>query len=77
MKTTIEIPDDLAIEAKRVAREAETTLRELVLAGLRTELERRHTLPRVDFSYPTQGGRGLVAGVSPGEQVARSYEEPV
>lgn len=77
MKTTIDIPDDLAEEAKRAAREGSTTLRDLVLAGLRAELGRRSETVRVDFSYPTQPGRGLVAGVSPSEAIVRSYEEHV
>ena len=76
MKTTIEIPDDLAVEAKRVAREGGSTMRDLVLAGLRTEIERRSTRVRIDFTYPTQAGRGLVAGVAPSEAIARSYEDP-
>ena len=41
MKTTIELPDDLAAEAKRIAAQSGTTLRSLVEAGLRAELERR------------------------------------
>jgi hypothetical protein len=35
MKTTIDIPDALAQEAKSVVREGGTTLRELVVTGLR------------------------------------------
>jgi hypothetical protein len=41
VKTTIELPDDLAAEAKRIAAQSGTTLRSLVEAGLRAELERR------------------------------------
>lgn len=40
MKTTIELPDDLAFEARRVAAESGTTLRSLVEEALRRELER-------------------------------------
>ena len=76
MKTTIEIPDDLAAEAKRVAREGGSTMRDLVLAGLRSELERRSARVHIDFTYPTQTGRGLVAGLSPSEAISRSYEDP-
>lgn len=76
MKTTIEIPDDLAAEAKRVARDGGGTLRELVLAGLRLEIERRTARPRIDFSYPTQGGNGLVADLTPARAIERSYDLP-
>ena len=39
MRTTIDIPDELAIEAKKVAAERRTSLRKLVLAGLLRELQ--------------------------------------
>ena len=45
MKTTIELPDDLAQEARRVAAESGTTLRSLVEEGLRRELDRRAERP--------------------------------
>ena len=38
MKTTIELPDDLLIEAKKKAAESRTTLRALFERGLRREL---------------------------------------
>lgn len=38
MKTTIELPDDLMVAAKKQAAEARSTLRELVERGLRREL---------------------------------------
>jgi len=38
MKTTIDIPDDLLLAAKREALESGRTLRELVSRGLRQEL---------------------------------------
>ena len=59
MKTTIEIPDALAAEAKEVARAEHSTLRELVVAGLRAELERRRDIPAVDFHFPTVSGDGM------------------
>lgn len=39
MKTTVEIPDDLLIEAKKRAAEERTTLRRLFARGLRRELD--------------------------------------
>ena len=41
MKTTIDIADDLLEEARRTAEAGRTTLRALVEAGLRREIERR------------------------------------
>jgi hypothetical protein len=38
MKTTIDLPDDLLIAAKKLAAERRTTLRSLVERGLRKEL---------------------------------------
>lgn len=38
MKTTVEIPDDLLIRAKKRAAETRTTLRVLITRGLRREL---------------------------------------
>ena len=59
MKTTVEIPDPLAAEAKAVARREKTTLRALIEAGLRHVVrERRRSAPFAlrDASF---GGRGL------------------
>lgn len=74
MKTTIELPDELAGEAKRVAHQGGTTLRELVVAGLRSEIARRSATVTVDFSFPTYAGQGLVEGLAATDAVARSYE---
>ena len=41
MKTTIDLPDELLIEAKRRAAESRTTLREIFERGLRRELTDR------------------------------------
>ncbi len=41
MKTTIELPDDLLIAAKKKAAETRTSLRQIVERALRQELERR------------------------------------
>jgi hypothetical protein len=62
VKTTIDLPDDLAHEAKRIAAQSGTTLRSLVEAGLRAELERRAQpatwSPRSDLGF---GSGGLTA----------------
>lgn len=60
MKTTIEVPDALAAQAKRLARERHITLRELVVSGLRAEIE-RHTEAGdpAPFRFHTVDGSGL------------------
>ncbi|WP_425310585.1 hypothetical protein AADG42_18040 [Ammonicoccus fulvus] len=73
MKTTIDLPDALALEAKELARETGATLRDLVVSGLRAEIAARRAAPRVDFVFPTVGGRGLAAEIAPGEAIALSY----
>jgi hypothetical protein len=76
MKTTIELPDALASEAKALAHQQGTTLRELVVDGLRSELERRsRSTERVDFVFPTFGGDGLRPGVEWADLVELSYED--
>ena len=41
MKTTVELPDDLMVAAKKRAAESRSTLRELMERGLRRELRGR------------------------------------
>ncbi|MDN5571357.1 MAG: hypothetical protein L0G22_08920 [Propionibacteriaceae bacterium] len=76
MKTTIDIPDGLAAEAKALARDTGTSLRDLVLSGLRSEVTVRRAQPRADFSFPTVSGEGLVAELKPEAMIARSYGLP-
>ena len=76
MKTTIEIPDALAAQAKRVAGESGATLRELVVDGLRSEIERRTASgSRVDFVFTTTAGDGLAPGVDPAHLTDLAYDE--
>ena len=79
MKTTVDIPDALAQEAKRLVRESGVTLRDLVVSGLRAELARRASgAVEVDFVFPTVGGKGLVVDLSAQDANERSYGlEPV
>lgn len=76
MKTTIDIPDSLAQEAKAVAQRSGATLRELVVAGLRSEIERRGAAVAVEFHFPTVTGDGFVTGLAPEDVVNRSYGIP-
>ena len=59
MKTTVELPEDLAREARQVAAQCGTTLRSLMEEGLRRELARRAERPTWqptdEFAYGTGG----------------------
>lgn len=59
MKTTIEISDELAKQARRVARQEGCTLRALVEEGLQRSLEARRQASRRQLDFPTYGGSGL------------------
>lgn len=76
MKTTIELPDALASEAKELARTQGVTLRELMVDGLRAELQRRAApTARADFDFPTFGGDGLQPGVEWADVIEMSQRE--
>ena len=70
-KTTIELPEDLVIAAKRQAAERRTTLRTLIERGLRAELRRGGTpLPRrTPIKWVTVDG-GLPKGLDVADRVA-------
>ena len=70
-KTTIELPEDLVIAAKRQAAERRTTLRALIERGLRAELRRGGTPPprRTPIKWVTVDG-GLPKGLDVGDRVA-------
>ncbi len=59
MKTTVEISDSLANEAKAVARREKTTLRALIEAGLRRLLRDRQRRARFQLRDASFAGRGL------------------
>ena len=61
MKTTVELPDALVRAAKAVARERNSSLRELVETGLREQVDRLTgdaATPR-EFRFRTVHGRGV------------------
>lgn len=76
MKTTIELPDGLVAEAKEAARSRGETLRSLVEAGLRRELElgRSESATPRPFVLRTSGGDGLMSGISAGQLRDLAYE---
>jgi len=67
MKTTIDIADPILIEAKRVAVEDGTTLRELVERGLEAVLRGRRENRRRRLRDASFAGQGVQPGVSEGD----------
>ena len=68
MKTTIEIPDDLLEEARKVAATEQITLRSLVEEGLRWVLSRRRKrIARFALRDAGVDGRGVRDGVTEGD----------
>jgi len=59
MKTTIDLPDELIEQARRLAREEGATLRALVEEGLQRSLEARRQAVRRKLDFPSFGGSGL------------------
>lgn len=77
MKTTIDLPDELVGQVKALARESGTTMRELMVDGLRSELERRRSaVVRPDFVFHTVAGDGLRPDVDPTDQTRLAYDLP-
>ena len=67
MKTTVEIPDPLAEEAKTVARREKTTLRALIEAGLRQVLRDRRREAGFRLRDASFRGKGLQPGFRDGD----------
>jgi hypothetical protein len=70
MKTTIDLPDDLLIAAKKKAADSRTTLREIFERGLRRELsapKRRGRIPEI--RWVTAPG-GLPPGLDVSDRAA-------
>ena len=59
MKTTVEIPDSLLSEARKVASEEGSTLRAVIEEGLRLAVERRARRGRFRLRKASFKGRGL------------------
>lgn len=64
MKTTVEISDALLEEAKSIARDQEVTLRALIEAGLRQEVEARKAERPFKLRDAGFEGDGLRPGLS-------------
>jgi hypothetical protein len=70
-KTTVELPEDLIVAAKRRAAERRTTLRTLIEQGLRAELRRGGAPPstRKPIRWVTVDG-GLPPGLNVADRAA-------
>jgi hypothetical protein len=78
MKTTVEIPDSLLEEAKRLASREGTTVRALVEEGLRRTLTERNRATEFRLRKATFRGTGLqpaLAGASWEQIRDAAYEE--
>jgi len=67
MKTTVDIPDSIIEEAKRVAARQDTTLRVLIIEGLRRVITERKRAGNFRLRKATFRGKGLqsdMAGAS-------------
>ena len=64
MRTTINLPDDLILQAKKAALDADTTLTEIIANALREALaKRRKQKTHKDFRLLVSGRGGLRPGV--------------
>lgn len=71
MRTSVDIPDPLLRQARRAARERGTTLRQLLLEGLRSVMGRHEPVSRHRLKDLSFGEGGLVDGLdwSDGERM--------
>jgi hypothetical protein len=69
IKTTVEIPDELFVAAKREAASRRTTLRTLVERGLRAELRARPATRPARIKWVTVDG-GLPKGLDVADRAA-------
>ena len=64
MKTTVELPDSLLDDAKKLAARQDTTLRMLIIEGLRRVLVERKRAGAFRLRKATFRGKGLQPGVA-------------
>ncbi|HEX6793070.1 MAG TPA: DUF2191 domain-containing protein [Casimicrobiaceae bacterium] len=63
MKTTVEIPDALLDEARKLASRQGTTLRVLIVDGLRRSIAERRRSTGFALRNASVGGNGLQSGI--------------
>jgi predicted transcriptional regulator len=59
MKTTVELPDELLLEAQQIARAEGTTLKSVLEEGLRATIARYHRAQHFALRDASVGGQGL------------------
>lgn len=64
LKTTVELPETLLQEAKRLAVRNRTTVKALIEKGLRSVIEERKGRSRFSLKRASFRGDGLAAGIS-------------
>lgn len=70
MKTTLELPDDLLIEAKATAARRRTTLKELITRSLRREIGSESSLASAPDPHFRSGPLGLPVLKSTGQKMS-------
>lgn len=70
MKTTVDIPDELLIQAKKRAAETRTSLRTLIARGLRRELSAGDAKDPAPGTKPRIRWVSAAGGIPPGLDVA-------
>lgn len=63
MKITVEIPDALLEEARKVAARHRTTLRALIVEGLRNSIAERRRVAAFNLRNASVDGNGLQPGI--------------
>jgi hypothetical protein len=64
MRTSVDVPDPLLRRAKKLARDRRTTLRQLLVDGLRSMVERETSTGKHRMKDCSFGEGGLVDGLS-------------
>ena len=59
MKTTVDLPDELLLEAQRIARDEGTTLKSVMEEGLRAVIARHRSSRQFHLRDASVTGRGL------------------
>lgn len=82
MKTTIELPNDLLLQAKAIALKRRTTLKSMIEHALRRELHDATSLPEAskiytynEFGFPVLKREGNRAAVITNEMISKVAEE--
>ena len=67
MRTSVDLPDALLADAKRLAQARGITLRELTIEGFEAVLDRHRRAPKFHLSDASYGEGGLIEGLDESE----------